>query len=102
MSINNEKRAFEPMSDETWLELMHSFTIKNKPIINNSTEYNPLITPKTDNKVNDKHQPKKQKVIYSCYDKRDKQKSYSSILLLLSLCGLLYCSSLLLFTSLIY
>ena len=90
MSINNEKRAFEPMSDETWLELRHSLTIKNKPIINNSTEYNPLITPKTDNKVNDKHQPKKQKVIYNCYDKGDKQKSYSSILLLLSLFGLLY------------
>ena len=90
MSINNEKRAFEPMSDETWLELRHSLTIKNKPIINNSTEYNPLITPMTDNKVNDNHQPKKQKVIYSCYDKGDKQKSYSSILLLLSLCGLLY------------
>ncbi len=90
MSINNEKQAFTPMSDETWLELRHSLTIKNKPIINNSTEYNPLITPMTDNKVNDNHQPKKQKVIYSCYDKGDKQKSYSSILLLLFLCGLLY------------
>lgn len=90
MSVNNEKEAFTPMSDETWFELRRSFTVKNNPIINHSTAYNPLITPKTDNNANDKHQPKKQKVIYSCYDKGDKQISYSSILLLLSLCGLLY------------
>lgn len=90
MMVDSEKRAFTPMSDETLFELRRSFTVKNNPIINHSSAYNPLITPKKDNKANDKHQPKKQKVIYSCYDKGDKQKSYSSILLLLSLCGLLY------------
>ena len=90
MSVDSEKRVFTPMSDETWFELRRSFTVKNNPIINHSSAYNPLITPKTENKANDKHQPKMQKIIYSCYDKGDKQKSYSSILLLLSLCGLLY------------
>ena len=83
MMVDSEKRAFTPMSDETWFELIRSFTVKNNPIINHSSAYK-------DNKTNDKHQPKKQKVIYSCYDKGDKQKSYSSILLLLSLCSLLY------------
>ena len=89
MNCNKEKQAFVPMSDELWLEL-NSYP----PIA-----YRPLVIYVTNNDVNNNKQSKKEKAVYSHYNKGNEQKSYCSILLLPSLCALL-CIAILYFLNL--
>ena len=96
MNCNKEKQAFVPMSDELWLELNSYPPITYNPPI----AYRPPVIYVTNNDVNNNKQSKKEKVVYSHYNKGNEQKSYCPILLLLSLCALL-CIAILYFLSLL-
>lgn len=96
MNCNKEKQAFVPMSDELWLELNSYPPITYNPPI----AYRPSVIYVTNNDVNNNKQSKKEKAVYSLYNKGNEQKSYCPILLLLSLCALL-CIAILYFLSLL-
>ena len=96
MNCNKEKQAFIPMSDELWLELNSYPPITYNPPI----AYRPPVIYVTNNDVNNNKQSKKEKAVYSHYNKGNDQKSYCSILLLPSLCALL-CIAILYFLNLL-